>query len=84
MSFDMAIQLSSKHYLIHIPDPRFRNHSHNRILTLEVDFLLQMGTIEPVPTAHQGAGFYSTYFLVPKKTGGWPPILDLCHLNRLV
>ncbi len=35
-----------------------------------------------VPPAQSESGFYSRYFLVPKKDGGLRPILDLRHLNR--
>ncbi|XP_048051078.1 uncharacterized protein LOC125271134 [Megalobrama amblycephala] len=38
--------------------------------------------IEPVPPAEMRSGFYSPYFIVPKKTGGLRPILDLRALNR--
>ncbi|MGL4479881.1 MAG: reverse transcriptase domain-containing protein [Aeromonas veronii] len=37
--------------------------------------------IEIVPPQESEAGFYSRYFLVPKKDGGLRPILDLRLLN---
>lgn len=68
------------------PLPQFRlwNHSHDNILVLEVNSLLQKGAIEPVPTTFQGSGFYSTYFMVPKKKERWRLILDLHHLNCFI
>ncbi len=36
----------------------------------------------PVPPAERRQGFYSPYFIVPKKRGGLRPILDLRVLNR--
>ncbi len=38
--------------------------------------------IEPVPPAERRQGFYSPYFIIPKKRGGLRPILDLRVLNR--
>ncbi|KAL0148859.1 hypothetical protein M9458_055868, partial [Cirrhinus mrigala] len=38
--------------------------------------------IETVPLAEMKKGFYSPYFIVPKKGGGLRPILDLRILNR--
>ncbi|KAI2661120.1 ORF V: Enzymatic polyprotein [Labeo rohita] len=38
--------------------------------------------IETVPSAEMRKGFYSPYFIVPKKGGGLRPILDLRILNR--
>ncbi len=38
--------------------------------------------VEPVPPAEMRQGFYSPYFIVPKKGGGLRPILDLRVLNR--
>ncbi|XP_016107777.1 uncharacterized protein, partial [Sinocyclocheilus grahami] len=38
--------------------------------------------IQPVPPAEMRSGFYSPYFIVPKKGGGLRPILDLRVLNR--
>ncbi|KAL0188118.1 hypothetical protein M9458_015217, partial [Cirrhinus mrigala] len=46
------------------------------------DCLLAKDAIEPVPPADMKKGFYSPYFIVPKKGGGLRPILDLRVLNR--
>ncbi|XP_057686428.1 uncharacterized protein LOC130912382 [Corythoichthys intestinalis] len=51
-------------------------------LSRELSSLLAMGAIEPVDPRACPRGFYSTYFLVPKKTGGFRPVLDLRGLNR--
>ncbi len=48
----------------------------------EVMNLLVKGAIEVVPPAQSESGFYSRYFLVPKKDGGLQPILDLRLLNH--
>ena len=48
----------------------------------ELSALLTKKAIEAVdPLAHPGC-FYSTYFLVIEKTGGYRPILDLRGLNQ--
>ena len=52
------------------------------VMRAEVATLLAKGAIEPVPPADMKSGFYSPYFIVPKKTGGLRPILDLRALNR--
>jgi hypothetical protein len=36
----------------------------------EVNKLLGKGAIELVPPGQEGQGFYSTFFIVPKKDGG--------------
>jgi hypothetical protein len=38
----------------------------------EVKKLLGKGAIELVPPGQEGQGFYSTFFIVPKKDGGHP------------
>ncbi|MGL5393635.1 MAG: hypothetical protein ACRDA8_20035, partial [Shewanella sp.] len=69
--------------------PRFAciNHTSvksnvSHVLRTEVMRLLKKGAIEVVPPAQSESGFYSRYFLVPKKEGGLRPILDLRHLNK--
>ena len=52
------------------------------VLREEIAALLAKGAIEPVPPAEMESGFYSPYFIVPKKSGGSRPILDLRVLNR--
>ncbi len=48
----------------------------------EVMNLLERGAIEIVPPAQRESGFYSRYFLVPKKEGDLWPILDFRFLNH--
>ncbi len=69
--------------------PRFSDvvstsvHGENAcVLRSEVMTLLEKGAIEMVPPALSESGFYSRYFLVPKKDGGLRPILDLRRLNH--
>ncbi len=52
------------------------------VLREEIAVLLAKDAIEPVPPAEMRQGFYSPYFIVPKKGGGLQPILDLRVLNR--
>ncbi len=52
------------------------------VLREEIAVLLAKDAIEPVPPAEMRQGFYSPYFIVPKKGGGLRPILDLRVLNQ--
>ncbi len=52
------------------------------VLREEIAVLLAKDAIEPVPPAERRQGFYSPYFIVPKKRGCLRPILDLRVLNR--
>ncbi len=52
------------------------------VLREEIAVLLAKDAIEQVPPAEIRQGFYSPYFIVPKKGGGLRPILDLRVLNR--
>ncbi len=54
------------------------------VLEQEVSSLLRKEAIEVVPPLDRESGFYSRYFVVPKKDGGLRPILDLRLLNRSV
>jgi hypothetical protein len=40
--------------------------------------------VEPVPYHLRGTGFYCNLFLVPKKSGGFRPVLNLKPLNHYV
>ncbi len=51
------------------------------VLQQELSSLLQKGAIEEVPQSEVEQGFFSHYFLVPKRDGGLRPILDLRRLN---
>lgn len=54
------------------------------VMEQEVNTLLEKGAIEYVPPSDRETGFYSRYFIVPKKDGGLRPILDLRVLNESV
>ncbi|XP_051994281.1 uncharacterized protein LOC127652201 [Xyrauchen texanus] len=52
------------------------------ILKEEISSLLVKGAIQVVPRDQCNQGFYSRYFLVPKKDGSLRPIMDLRVLNK--
>ncbi|KAL0167364.1 hypothetical protein M9458_039208, partial [Cirrhinus mrigala] len=54
------------------------------VMEQEVATLLRKEAIEVVPPQSRESGFYSRYFIVPKKDGGLRPILNLRLLNRSV
>ncbi|KAL0148327.1 hypothetical protein M9458_056389 [Cirrhinus mrigala] len=54
------------------------------VMEQEVATLLRKEAIEVVPPHDRESGFYSRYFIVPKKDGGLRPILDLRLLNHSV
>ena len=54
------------------------------VLSQELQSLLSKEAIEHVPLPERESGYYSRYFLVPKKDGGLRPIFDLQGLNRTV
>ena len=49
---------------------------------MELSTLLEKGAIGEVERSDRKAGFYSRYFLIPKKDGGLRPILDIMGLNK--
>ena len=51
------------------------------LLSEEVQSLLLKRVIEEIPPTQSTPGFYSRLFLVPKKTGGMRPVIDLSILN---
>ncbi|KAL0186034.1 hypothetical protein M9458_017704, partial [Cirrhinus mrigala] len=54
------------------------------VMEQEEDTVLRKEAIEVVPPHHRESGFYSQYFILPKKDGGLRPILDLRQLNHSV
>ena len=58
------------------------NATYLSILNSDVGKLLEKAAIEPVPFAKRQEGFYSTFFLVPKKSGELRPVLNLRPLNQ--
>ncbi|KAI9553757.1 hypothetical protein GHT06_019015 [Daphnia sinensis] len=46
----------------------------------EIKLLLEKGAIAPIPSDNTD-GFVSNLFVIPKKSGGWRPIINLKHLN---
>nr|XP_055040043.1 uncharacterized protein LOC129427314 [Misgurnus anguillicaudatus] len=53
-----------------------------QVLEEEINSLLSKRAIRVVPPEHSHQGFYSRYFLIPKRGGGLRPILDLRSLNK--
>ncbi len=88
-----VLQTVEKGYLIQFgaPPPPFKglfltcvSPEQALVLEQEVSSLLRKEAIEVVPPLDRESGFYSWYFVVPKKDGGLRPILDLRLLNRSV
>lgn len=50
-------------------------------MSQEILTLLEKGAIEEIPPTQMESGFYSRYYVVPKKDGGLRKILDLRPLN---
>lgn len=49
----------------------------------EIKLLLEKGTIARV-SSDKTEGSISNLFVIPKKSGGWRPIINLKHLNSFV
>ncbi len=72
------------------PPPRFNGVNPTLVgpeqalvMEREVYTLLRKGAIKMVPPHERESGFYSRYFIVPKKDGGLRPILDLSQFEPL-
>jgi hypothetical protein len=66
-----------------IPMSQTSDKEKFRLLSEEVQSLLLKRVIEGIPPTQSTPGFYSRLFLqlVPKKTGGMRPVIDLSILN---
>lgn len=60
------------------------NIGKRNLMEAEVQHLLDINAIEPVPTGQEGRGFYSILFLVQKSSGGRRGILDLKQYTYIV
>ena len=58
------------------------NQLQAQTLQMEPSTLLEKGKIGEVERSDRQAGFFSRYFLIPKKDGGLCPILDHRGLNK--
>ncbi|KAL0199690.1 hypothetical protein M9458_002877, partial [Cirrhinus mrigala] len=58
------------------------NGDSARVLEAEISSLLEKRAIRRVPVGETQRGYYSRYFLIPKKDGGLRPILDLRAPNK--
>ncbi|KAI2662102.1 Gag-Pol polyprotein [Labeo rohita] len=58
------------------------NGDSARVLEAEISSLLEKRAIRRVPVGETQRGYYSRYFLIPKKDGGLHLILDLHALNK--
>ncbi len=76
------IQFGSRPPLFNGVFPTLVGPEQALVMEQEVDTLLRKESIEVVPPHGRESGFYSRYFIVPKKDGALCPILDLRLLNR--
>jgi hypothetical protein len=65
-----------------IPMSQTSDKEKFRLLSEEVQSLLLKSVIEEIPPTQSTPGFYSRLFLVPKKTGGRRPVIDLSILQH--
>ena len=74
------------------PPPHFNGILETLLSSQELRLVLQSELQEPpmknvisrVPQGEENRGFYSRNFLVPKKTGGMRPILDVSLFNKSI
>ena len=55
-----------------------------QVLLTEISEMLSKNAIRVVERGAEGMGYYSPYFVIPKKTGGMRPILNLKQFNKWV
>jgi hypothetical protein len=77
----LHLQFTSRPARSGVRETVFNSLQKNICILKEITELLEKRAIELVPKSQEGLGFYSTFFLVPKKDGGLRPILNLRNLN---
>ncbi len=75
------IQFGSRSPLFNGVFPTLVGPKQALVMEQEVETILRKEAIEVVPPHNTESGFYSRYFIVPKKDGGLRPILDLRRLS---
>ena len=58
-----------------------RDGAECQSLSAEIAALLEKGAVTLLPSKEMGQGFYSAFFLIPKKDGGLRPILNVKGFN---
>ncbi|KAL0152919.1 hypothetical protein M9458_051748 [Cirrhinus mrigala] len=66
------LQNASSSGLGHLPPQGCHSDTDASVLCAEIAVLLAKNAIEPVPPTEMKSGFYSPYFIIPKKSGGLP------------
>ena len=82
VSYGMTIDFVDTPYQENIPPNCAMSKEMEQACDLEISELLTKHAI--VPVLDSSAGFYSSIFFVPKKTGGFRPIINLKRLNSFV
>lgn len=83
LRYGLSLDFLSRPVLSSVPliNSRYPDAQRNLLLKEAVEKMLAKGAIEPVQNT-SSLGFYSRLFLVPKKSGGWRPVIDLSSLNN--
>ena len=61
-----------------------RDQNERLVLRQELEEMVAKGAVTRVPDSMKHEGYYSRYFLVPKRDGGKRPILNLKPFNKFV
>ena len=79
-----TLQFASRPQFNGIQETLLSSQEQCLALQAELRELLLKEAISRVPQGEENQGYYSRYFLVPKKTGGMRPILDLSVFNKVI
>ena len=61
-----------------------RDAAERQSLSGEIAALLEKGAVTLLPSEEMGQGFYSTFFLIPKRDRGLRPILNLKEVQPVL